>query len=333
MTRSGNRTLGFTGDVMLGRGVERLRRGDPPSVWGDLLGRLRALDGLFVNLECPLSTRGEQWTRTHRPFHFRADPEWAVPALEAAGVDCATLANNHALDYGPLALADTLDALSGAEIARVGAGPDRETAWTPVSVPVSGLDVAVVAFTDNTQEYAADRDSPGVAHAPIDVDDDRTRRRAGNALAAARERDPDLLVASLHWGPNMEAYPPEEFRRFARWLVDRGVDLLHGHSAHVLQGVEVYDGTPIVYDAGDFVDDYAVDEELRNDRSALFEARIDGGDVAELRALPVEIDRCAVRRAEGATADWIRERLRERSAPFETDFERDGAALVVRVNA
>ncbi len=97
--------LGFAGDVMLGRRVDDHQRRRPPEhVWGDLLDRLQALDGFLANLECTLSTRGEPWTETRHPFHFRADPDWAVPALEAAGVDYCSLANNHLLDFHAPAL-------------------------------------------------------------------------------------------------------------------------------------------------------------------------------------------------------------------------------------
>ncbi|MFB6303447.1 MAG: CapA family protein [Haloferacaceae archaeon] len=326
--------LGLTGDVMLGRKVQERQRNRPPeAVWGNLLDGLRALDGLLVNLECALSTRGKRWTRTHRPFHFRADPSWAVPALDAAGVDCCALANNHILDFGAVALRDTLDALDGAGIERAGAGRDLDEALSPARFPVGGLDVAVVSFTDNTPEYAADADGPGTAHVEMDPAVDPTRDRVSEALWRAREGDPDLLVASLHWGPNMVVDPPPEFEAFGRWLVDRGVDLVHGHSAHVFQGIEVYDGAPIIYDAGDFVDDYAVDRDLRNDRSFLFEALVDADGVTELRLRPVEIRGCSVHAAAGETARWCRDRMRELSEPFGTAsaFERDGTELVLPV--
>ena len=323
--------LGFTGDVMLGRLVdEHQRRRAVDAVWGDVLDRLRALDGLFVNLECCLSTRGEPWRRTYRPFHFRADPDWAVPALSAAGVDYASLANNHVLDYGRTALHDTLAHLDDAGIAHAGAGENEDAARDPAVVDVDGCEVAVVSFTDNTPEYAAGPDAPGTAHVEFDAGSGATRRAVGRTLARARDRDPDLLVASLHWGPNMRTEPPDAFRGFARWLADAGVDVVHGHSAHVFQGVEVLDGTLVLYDAGDFVDDYAVDGDLRNDRSFLFEVRVDDGP-AELRLLPTEIDDYAVHRARGSAADWSRERMDELSSAFGTTFERDGGELVLKL--
>lgn len=315
--------LGLTGDVMLGRKVdERQRRRSVEAVWGDVLGRLRNLDGLFVNLECCLSTRGRPWRRTNRPFHFRADPDWAVPALEAAGVDFASLANNHVLDFEEPALFDTLDHLDEAGIERAGAGRDEREALEPAVVEVGDLRIAAIALTDNTPEYAAGSDSPGTARVEIDVDDSETRETVGRALELAGEHDPDLLVASLHWGPNMVVDPPEAFEEFAHWLVDRGVDLIHGHSAHVFQGVELYDGAPILYDCGDFIDDYRVDRELRNDRSFLFELEIADGTIEELRLVPTEIEDCAVHLASPRTAEWSRERMRERSEPFGTEFER-----------
>jgi len=324
------RRIGLTGDVMLGRLVDdRQRQRSVTAVWGDLLDRLRSLDGLFVNLECALSTRGEPWRRTERAFHFRADPDWAVPALDEAGVDCCALANNHVLDFEEAALSDTLDALDAADVAHAGAGRTRTEAFDPAVVAVNELDVAFVSLTDNTPEYAATETTPGTAYVAIAVDDEETRAAVDDALDRARTHDPDLLVASLHWGPNMVETPPERFRTFAHWLVDRGVDVVHGHSAHVFQGVEVYRGRPVLYDTGDFVDDYAVDDRLRNDRSFLFELSVSpAGDPVELRLLPTEIDDCAVHEASPEAAEWSRDRMRALSDPLGTSFEREGAALV-----
>ena len=323
--------IGLTGDVMLGRLVDEHQRDRPvTAVWGDLLDHLEDLDALLVNLECCLSSGGRRWRRTRQAFHFRAHPDRAVPALQRAGVDCCALANNHVLDFEEEALRDTLDHLDDGCIARAGAGRTREGAFEPASVTAGDLDVGVVSFTDNTPEYAASEASPGTAYVEIDVDDEGTRAAVSEALERARERDPDFLVASLHWGPNMVETPPDSFREFGRWLVDQGVDLIHGHSAHVFQGIEVYDGRPILYDTGDFVDDYAVDDWLRNDRSFLFEASVtDDGDPAELRLLPTEIDDFSVHRASPEAAEWSRERMRELSAAFGTSFDRDGERLVL----
>jgi len=322
--------IGFVGDVMLGRSVDERWRDDPngpTAVWGSMLDRLRSLDGLVVNLECCLSDRGEP--RPGRTFHFRASPGWAVPALNRAGVSCAGLANNHLLDFGPAALTDTPAHLGDGGIASAGAGTDRETAFEPALVDIAGLSVAVVSVTDQSPSYAADDDSPGTAYAPLDPNHPLTRRRLGGALAAARDADPDLLVVTAHWGPNWVTEPDETQQAFARWLVDNGADVVHGHSAHVIQGVEVYRGRPILYDTGNFVDDYAIKDGYRNDRSFLFELRIEDGRLAALELTPVENAYTQAGRAGEAVAEWLRETLRARSRPFGTAIERDGLGLRV----
>jgi poly-gamma-glutamate synthesis protein (capsule biosynthesis protein) len=324
-------TLGFTGDVMLGRTVDERQRNRPvAAVWGDVLDRLRDLDALFVNLESCLSTRGRPWRRTHRPFHFRADPEWAVPALREAGVAWASLANNHLLDFEAEALVDTLDALDEARIARSGAGRDEREARAPATVDVDGLRAAFVSVTDNTPEYAAGPDAPGVARLELDPDDPDERHVARSMLDRASEADPDLLVASLHWGPNMVEEPFEDHERWGRWLLSEGVDVIHDHSAHVFNAVEAREDGLILYDCGDFVDDYRVDRELRNDRSFLFELTVDdGGSATELRLVPVEIGDWQVRLATGDAARWCRETMVERSRGYGTEFRREGETLVV----
>jgi hypothetical protein len=130
-------------------------------------------------------------------------------------------------------------------------------------------------------------------------------------LDRALAHDPDLLIASLHWGPNTVETAPEPFREFARWLLDRGVDVVHGHSAHVFQGTEVYRGRPIRYDTGDFVDDYAVDPDLRNDRSFPFGvATSAAGEPVELRLRSTGVDGCSIRRARSDATAWSRDRMR-----------------------
>ncbi|MEA5406774.1 CapA family protein [Haloarculaceae archaeon H-GB2-1] len=296
---------------------------------GDVLPHLQALDGLFVNLECCLSTRGTPWTDTHRQFHYRADPEWAIPALEAAGVSWANLANNHVLDFEQPGFEDTLDHLDDAGMAHSGAGETEQAAREPALVSVGDLDVAVVSVTDTASDYAASEDEPGVAYARLDVEQDDQRELVGESLRRAKDLDPDLLVASLHWGQRMVVNPPAHHERFGRWLVEQGVDLVHGHSSHVLHGVEHAGGAPILYDTGNFVDDFAPNRGLRNDLSFLFVAGVADGDVQRLELHPVKLTEDAVQEASEKQAQTARDLVRERSETYGTQFDRDGEALVV----
>ena len=327
--------LGFTGDVMLGRLVDDTYRDgqrSPTVLWGNLQSKLRRLDGLFINLECCLSTRGEPWPG--RRFHFRAAPDWSTDALRAATVDCCSLANNHAMDFGPDALEDTLSALSAVDIETVGAGRSLAAARRPAAVDCRGLTVALVGFTDNVPGYAATDERPGTAHVEFDPDDAASMAVLREAVEAAEQFDPDVLVASLHWGPNNRTQPPASHRAVARKLADWGVDLVAGHSSHLFQGVEVIDRgespTVVCYDMGDFVDDYAVDPADRNDRSFLFELLVaSDGTLLELELTPTEIESRAVYRASRRGAAWCRATMQDRSAAFDTAFDRAGRGLVV----
>lgn len=318
--------IGLTGDVMFGRNVnDRWSDGPPEGVWGDTLSDLRALDGTIVNLECAVSSRGER--RPHRGYYFRADPDWAIAALESAGVAAASLANNHQLDFGTTALTDTRRHLAAADIAHPGAGPNRETAFEPATVEIGGVRVAVIALTDQAPGYAAVGSEPGTAYTSLAVDRLETRQRLGRTVDAALATDPDLLVASLHWGPNWEVRPSDAQQRTARWLIDRGVDVIHGHSAHVIQGVETYRGRPIIYDAGDIVDDYVIKDGLHNNWSFLFELVVADGRLDHLRLHPVEIVDERVEPAGERAAAWLRDRMASLSAPFGTPVERAGRGL------
>ncbi|WP_128905678.1 CapA family protein [Halorubrum amylolyticum] len=321
--------IGFVGDLMLGRSVnEQWADDDPENVWGSALPRLRELDGLVGNLECCVSDRGTRWP--DKGFYFRAAPSFAVPALEAAGASFVSLANNHVLDYREPALRDTESHLSDAGIAHAGAGTDREAALEPAVFEAGELTVAAFGLTDQSEEFAAAESEPGTAFATLDPAVSATRSLVEGVLDRAAERDPDLVVASLHWGPNWETEPRAVHERFGRWLIEQGVDVVHGHSAHVLQGVEVYQGSPIIYDAADFVDDYISyhdREGVRNKRSALFELAVRDGDLEELIVEPIEIVDEAATLADDEVSEWVRDTLTERSEAFDTEVERSDDRL------
>lgn len=320
--------IGFLGDVMLGRGVsDRWTDGDPAGVWGSTLERLRTLDGLVVNVETCVTDGGKRWPG--KTYYFRADPEFAVAALQAADVSVAALANNHVLDFGESGLSETLTNLDTAGVAHAGAGENRDKAFEPAIIDAGGLTVATLSLTDRWAAYAAGVDSPGTAYTPLDRSVGATRAIVRNALDRVEAADPDLVVASLHWGPNWKTTPSPTQQAFARWLVDHGVDVVHGHSAHVLQGVEVYQGRPIIYDAGDFIDDYVHKDGLHNKRSALFELVVTDGRLDELRLAPVEIGNKAVSLADAEVSRWVHETMRDRSEPFGTAVERTDDGVVV----
>lgn len=322
-------TLALTGDVMLGRGVnEALGAVRPAEPWGDVLPLLLSADLRLINLECAITVQRRPWLRTPKVFHFRADPP-AVEVLEAARVDACSLANNHTLDFEEEGLLDTLEHLEAAGIRYAGAGRNLEEAARPVLLE-GGL--ALVAFTDNEPPFAAGPDKPGTNYLPVSTEPE-VLRRVEEAIGAARDAGAGTVVFSNHWGPNMVRRPPEAFRRFARAVVDRGADVYYGHSAHVFQGVEVYRGRPILYDTGDFIDDYAVDPDLRNDHSFLFRLSTEDGELRRLELFPVILPYARVELAAGEEREVILDIMQDLSAEMGTTFERREDRLVLEPSA
>src|SRR2546423_2238557 len=168
-TMPGVLTVGLLGDVRLGRGVAReLPSRRPEEVWSADVRELAGdCDLVIANLECCVSERGEP-TRAipDKPFFFRAPPI-AVESLRAIGVRAVSLANNHALDYGQEALADTLELVGAAGIATAGAGRGADAARRGAVVEAGGRRVGLVAMTDHPRAYDAGPDSLGVAYADL----------------------------------------------------------------------------------------------------------------------------------------------------------------------
>jgi poly-gamma-glutamate synthesis protein (capsule biosynthesis protein) len=314
--------LALAGDTMLGRLVaERLVTDGPASLFApEVVDAAREADLFVLNLECCISERGTRWAAPGKPFFFRAPPE-ATETLRLLGVDCVTLANNHALDYGDVALVDTLEHLAGTGISVVGAGPDEAAARRSVVIERDGFRLAVLGFADHPIDFAAGADRPGIAFADLaDGVPEWLRHAVADAGAGA-----DAVVVTPHWGPNMAAAPRRRVRRAARVLRDAGATLVAGHSAHVFHGVE----DRVLYDLGDFVDDYRVDDVLRNDLGLLWLIDIDRDGPARLEAVPLHLDFCHTTIATGVAAQWIRDRFRAACAEFGTAVAEEDGRLVV----
>lgn len=312
---------------MLGRGVNAsLRSVRPEEPWGDVLPLLESADLRIINLEFAITEHRRPWSRTPKVFHFRADP-LSVEVLRAARVDACSLANNHTLDFEEQGLVDTLQHLEAAGIRHVGAGRTAEEAERPAQLGAPPDLVALLAFTDNEPPFAAGPGKPGTNYLPVSMEPE-VLNRVEAAVGAAREAGAQTVVFSNHWGPNMVERPGELFRRFARAVVDRGADVYYGHSAHVFQGVEIYRGKPILYDTGDFIDDYAVDPNLRNDRSFLFDVSVEAGELLRLELFPVYLPYARVELARGIERAEILDRMVSLSSEMGTTFDRREDRLV-----
>ncbi len=233
-----------TGDVNLDPGyIPALAAHGYEHAWTGLEGLFTRDDLTVVNLECAASDLG---AAVPKEFNFRCDPD-ALAAMRAAGVEVASLANNHAGDYGPEALLDSRANLAATGIAPVGVGPDAASANAPQVLEVDGWRVAVLGFGGVVPEegWLAGRDSPGMASG-----DDTASMVAAVRAAAAQA---DLVFVTIHWGVELDTAPrPEDVER-AHALIDAGADGIFGHHAHRLQPLGSHAGRPIAWGLGNFV--------------------------------------------------------------------------------
>ena len=350
--------LFLCGDVMTGRGIDQAlpNPGDPricepcltsardyvalaeqrcgpislplgfSEIWGDALDELKlvAPDLRIVNLETAV-TRSEDCS--DKGISYRMSPA-NLPCLTAAGIDCCALANNHVLDWGRAGLIETLESLDRARIKCAGAGRDGHEAEAPAVLPVPGKGrVLVFAFGHGSSgippDWAATEARPGINLLP-DLSDASLEEIA--ASVKAHKGPGDLVVVSVHWGPNWGYEIPAAQRTFARGLIEAGVDIVHGHSAHHVKGIEVYQQRPIFYGCGDFFDDYegiTGYESYRDDLVLMYFVTLaaETGALQSCKMMPLQIRRFRLDRPSEQDARWLCDLLHREGAPLGTDAE------------
>lgn len=314
-----NVVIAFAGDTMLGRLVnDAIIQKGYSYPWGNVLPVFEKADLRIVNLETTL-TKSEYVVP--KVFNYKALPD-NVHALNAANINVVNLANNHIRDFGDEGLLETIKVLDKAGIKHVGAGATISQAKKPVIIEKNGLKIGIIGYTDNEPGWLAQNNEPGINY--IQVGDIGTVERDIKALRS----EVDVLILSIHWGPNMRQRPTQEFRDFAHNLIDSGVDIIHGHSAHVFQGIELYKNKLIMYDTGDFVDDYYVTPELRNDQSFLFFVSAGLGGITKIYLVPTLIANMQVNLAQEAEATQTLKRMQQLSAEFGTQIKADGVVVL-----
>lgn len=318
----------FAGDVTLGHHYEeyvdqQVSRGgqkDELLAWGfqKVKGVTTGADLFVVNLECPFTERGEKLAKN---FNFRARPELAA-ALAAGGVDVASLANNHMLDYGPEGLFDTISTLDALGIAHFGAGRTLAEARAPTFVEKKGITFAFLGYfflgdrNIEPKEVIATAVQPGVAG---DFSDLAAMKAMVDADVRAAKQRADHVIPFFHWGREGTTEPEPYQVELAHTAIDAGAAAVIGSHPHVLQGIELYQGKPVAYSLGNFV--FGGNWNPRDKRTALVELRFDKHGVTKVTVVPAYSDaypEAPVQPylAEGEKARAVLEHLSALSAKF-----------------
>jgi poly-gamma-glutamate capsule biosynthesis protein CapA/YwtB (metallophosphatase superfamily) len=317
-------TIAAIGDIMLGNRTEPfLREFGPAYPFGEVMPFLGKADVVVGNLESSISLRGK--AVENKQFTLRAGPI-AAEALKQANVRVVTLANNHSMDFGPLALRDTLDVLDENGILATGAGMDLDDARAPAFLKVRGKTLAFLSYSLTFPlEFFASARRPGTAPGYkeyVKADIEKVRPLA------------DLVIVSFHWGAELMTAAKDYQVELGRKAIDWGADLVLGHHPHILQEIEIYRGRMIAYSLGNFV---FGSESNRTNSSMILLLTFRGKDLVKAEAIPLDVNNYRVkyrpRVLTGRDARDVLESINSASARFKTRLEIDNDRGVILLTA
>ncbi|MDQ4054327.1 MAG: CapA family protein [Actinomycetota bacterium] len=240
----------LTGDIMLVRGVP-----DPAESLAPMSKLLRRADLTVGNLESTLSLNGEP---TQGGDSFGGTPALLRP-LEKAGFDALSLANNHAGDYGSVALVETVQRMARSPIVPFGAGATLREASRPAVLEVGDTSFAFVGFNAIGETPQAVPGEPGAlsVRMPPRTGPELSQDDLDHVLGIIRRADRrgEVVVALPHWGDQYTHTPEPIQRVVSRQLVAAGADLVVGGHPHWVQGMDDVRGVPVIHSLGNFVFD------------------------------------------------------------------------------
>lgn len=240
---------------------------------------IQSADVATVSLNSSISDRGEP--RAMQQHNFRAAPGLAR-ALANAGFDAISLATPHILDFGTIALEDTVTNLQWYNVKTMGAGTSPASANSPAWLDVNDHRIALFAYLrGNNFNMAA-----------VDVVASAAYSQMIHAVRKVKD-DAALIIVWLHWGKREAKKQTRSAsigrqRIFAKALIDTGVDMVLCQQMHTLGGIEIYDGKPIVYSLADFIFDTY---ELQHARTIIPKVTFLHGQLKSIELIPILTDK------------------------------------------
>jgi poly-gamma-glutamate synthesis protein (capsule biosynthesis protein) len=310
--------INAVGDIMLaGKWIPFLKQNGYEHFFAGVRSTLVG-DINFANLESPLASGGSEYM--NKKFRFRGEPDVAK-ALRATGFNLVTLANNHSMDFGAEALAETLQNLDSVGIAWIGAGMNLDEARMMALYSLKGKKVAFLGYSlTQPIEFFAGQKRPGT---------NPGYEKLVTADVSSARKQADFVIVSFHWGKEASKTVQAYQRTIARKAIDAGADVIIGHHPHVLQGIERYNKGIIFYSLGNFT---FASKSSTADVSTIVRLRLsENRKFAEILPLDVLYRRVGFqpKLSYGKSSEAVIEKLNSLSLPFNTKIQnRDGVFTI-----
>ncbi|MEH2205807.1 MAG: CapA family protein [Nostoc sp.] len=243
---------------------------------------LQGSDILFGNFESSLTNYPYTAKDISRGqvFAFRSPPAYAQLFAEA-GFNVFNMANNHAMDFGPVGFKDTMKNLQAVGIATL--GHKNQILY----LEANNIPVAMLGFS------------------PYEMYNSIHNLGAAKALVAEAKNKANIVVVSMHAGAegtgalhvkNQTEFFYGENRgnaiAFARNMIDAGADLVLGHGPHVPRAMEIYQGKIIAYSLGNFLGYRTLSTNAQTGDSMILEVKLNSaGNLVSSKIIPVRMDR------------------------------------------
>jgi len=284
------------------RAFDPIIRNNPESVYGDLLPQLRSADLRIVNCECVLTAARKPVWKSGATF--KGKPQH-VKGLTVVPFEVACLANNHVFDYGLSGFRESLHILHRNGIRTTGAGLTQDQACAPLTLSCRGNRISLINVSEG-EDLTAARGGPGV-HG--------WNPAATLSAIRRRKRQGDFVLVIAHCGLEYIPYPPPYVAAAFRSMAAAGADCIIGHHPHVPQGIEWYQGRPIVYSLGNFVFFQNTDLYYRKVGFCI-RLKLAGNVLTSLEMLPYRIAETGLRRLRPAEEKRLQSKIALISKPL-----------------
>lgn len=338
--------------VIMAVGDVFVNRPDPPSVFARVASVLRQGDVVVGNYEGLNCDRGSPIVGKIEAgsLHLRSAPD-NIRALESAGFNAVSLANNHNMDYGEEGLLQSIALLDKMHIAHAGGGHNLEEAHRPAIVERNGTRVALLSYTSvYIPGFSAQESTGGLAtirvttsYQPPDnwyyqpgfpplmttTPDPLDLQRMSNDVRRAREQA-DIVLVAFHWGVSWGFGKVVGYQKeLGRAAIDSGADLIMGAHPHSLQPMELYKGKLICYCMGNFVMDGMSNAHFGAD-TIILKCQVKNKKISRISFIPARIsDQWQPYTLDAQESTQVMKKMESISADFGTMFSMSEGEVVI----